>query len=58
MSFAVALVSGFKDLHLSFFNEQNFILLLTLPDDDFVGRVMAGPKIFVIGTQNDLEALA
>jgi DNA-binding transcriptional ArsR family regulator len=27
-------------------------------DDDFVGRVMAGPKIFVIGTQDDLEALA
>jgi len=26
--------------------------------DDFVGRVMAGPKIFVIGTQDDLEALA
>jgi DNA-binding transcriptional ArsR family regulator len=27
-------------------------------DDDFVARVMAGPKIFVIGTQDDLERLA
>lgn len=26
--------------------------------DDFVGRVMAGPKIFIIGTQDDLEGLA
>jgi predicted nucleotidyltransferase/predicted DNA-binding transcriptional regulator len=27
-------------------------------DDHFVGRVMAGSKIFVVGTQDDLEALA
>ena len=27
-------------------------------DDDFIGRVMAGPKIFAIGTQDDLEDLA
>jgi len=27
-------------------------------DDDFVGRVMAGSKIFVVGMQDDLEALA
>ena len=26
--------------------------------DGFLGRVMAGPKIFIIGTQDDLEGLA
>ncbi len=26
--------------------------------DNFLGRVMAGPKIFIIGTQDDLEGLA